>query len=97
MTRTKYTSRDFAAMIERFECDFNLAAEGESLADIQELIDKKDPKIMSDIDMLGELSFLLRSGYAEIVAKDSPEEEQNAEKQPAETEPDSSQEEMELG
>lgn len=57
----------FNSMIEAFECDFVLAKEGKYL--ISELENKlifKDEKLMADIDLLEELSYLLRYGKAEI-------------------------------
>ena len=62
----------FNGMIEAFECDFNLAVEGGyDLSDLDEIIkDKSDPrheKMLTDIDLLRELSFLLRNGKAEIL------------------------------
>lgn len=62
----------FKNMIEAFECDFDLAVEGRyDLSDLDEIIkDKSDPrheKMLTDIDLLRELSFLLRNGKAEIL------------------------------
>lgn len=54
-------------MLEAFECDFTLALEGEkSLAELDELIQDKDDQLIEDIELLKELSFLLRNGKAEI-------------------------------
>lgn len=64
MTKTN----KFNNMIEAFECDFDLAREGEKdLNELQELINKKDEKLLKDIDLLCELSYLLRYGKAEIM------------------------------
>lgn len=54
-------------MLEAFESDFNLALEGEKiLAELDELIQDKDDQLIEDIELLKELSFLLRNGKAEI-------------------------------
>lgn len=58
----------FNHMIEAFECDFNLAVDGEKdMQEIQDCIDQKDPKMLKDIELLQELSYLLRYGKAKIV------------------------------
>ena len=57
----------FNKMIEAFECDFNLALENKhSLSELDNRIKAKDEKILKDIDLLQELSYLLRYGKAEI-------------------------------
>lgn len=67
-----YTKTDkFNSMIEGFESDFNLAVKGFSdLSALDEIInDKDDPRherLLADIDLLAELSYLLRYGKAEI-------------------------------
>ena len=62
----------FIDMIEGFECDFLLVKDGrkEILPRLQELIDDRDERIMKDIDLLAELSWLLRNGQAEIILKE---------------------------
>lgn len=62
----------FTNMVEAFECDFNLAVDKHILlSKLDEIIkDKEDPrneKILKDIDLLSELSFLLRNGQAKII------------------------------
>ena len=62
MKTTKYNN-----MIEAFECDFNLALEGQRTLDILgDLIEDKNEGLLRDINLLQELSYLLRSGKAEI-------------------------------
>lgn len=57
----------FNAMIEAFECDFTLAKNRlQSLGSLDISIIDKDEKLMKDINLLEELSFLLRNGKAEI-------------------------------
>jgi hypothetical protein len=57
----------FNKMIEAFECDFNLALENKhSLSELDNRIKAKDEKILKDIDLLQELSYLLRYNKAEI-------------------------------
>lgn len=57
----------FNSMIEAFECDFALALEGaRSLGDLN----LKSERIKKDIELLEELSFLLRSGKAKIMVED---------------------------
>lgn len=62
----------FTDMIEAFECDFVLARDGkdEQLPQLQELLKKGDQRLLHDIDLLEELSWLLRNGRAEIVLKE---------------------------
>lgn len=62
----------FTDMIEAFECDFVLVKDGrkEIFPRLQELIDDRDERIMKDIALLAELSWLLRNGLAEIVLKE---------------------------
>ena len=61
----------FNLMIQTFECDFNLAEEGdyEIFQKLQDGIKKKQQRIMNDIHLLQELSFLLRYGKARIVVQ----------------------------
>ena len=62
MKTDKYTN-----MIEAFECDFTLAVEGNhSLTQLQTAIENKNENILKDIELLAELSYLLRHGKAEI-------------------------------
>ena len=59
----------FNNMISSFQCDFTLAKDEESdrrLADLDDLIEKKDENLLHDIELLEELEWLLRSGKAEI-------------------------------
>lgn len=62
----------FTDMIEAFECDFVLARDGkeEQLPQLQELLKKGDQRLLHDIDLLEELSWLLRNGRAEIILKE---------------------------
>ena len=58
----------FNSMIESFECDFNLALSGDkSLSELEVQIKNGDLRLLKDIALLSELSFLLRHGKAEIV------------------------------
>lgn len=54
----------YKSMIESFECDFNLARDGD--ADLSKL-NLKDYRISKDIDLLVELSYGLRNGKLKIV------------------------------
>ena len=57
----------FNNMIEAFECDFNLAVQGDhTLSELDKQIKEGDLKLLHDIDLLNELSYLLRHGKAEI-------------------------------
>lgn len=59
----------FNNMISSFQCDFTLAKEddnGRKLADLDDLIEKKDENLLRDIELLEELEWLLRNGKAEI-------------------------------
>ena len=57
----------FNKMIEAFECDFILAKNRQkSLGSLDISIFEKEEKLMADIDLLEELSYLLRYGKAEI-------------------------------
>lgn len=63
-------TKKYARMIESFECDFTLAVEqGEKygLDDLQVKIEHGDKKLLSDIKLLKELSYGLRSGKLKIV------------------------------
>ena len=55
-------------MIEAFECDFNLSQKGSfPLEYLQEKIDNKNERILNDIELLSELSFILRHNQAKIM------------------------------
>ena len=57
----------FNGMIEAFELDFTLAQNGErSLSELDKNIKNNDPKLIQDIELLKELSWMLRHGKAEI-------------------------------
>lgn len=59
----------FNHMISAFQCDFTLAKENDNdrkLADLDDLIEKKDENLLRDIELLEELEWLLRNGKAEI-------------------------------
>ena len=75
MSDKKNVTDKFKNMIEAFECDFNLAVEGHyDLSDLDEVIKDKSnlrhEKMINDIGLLCELSFLLRNGKAEIYLTD---------------------------
>ena len=56
-------------MIDVFSSDFVLAREHIQvfkLASLDEMIRKGDKELLKDIELLGELAFLLRTGQAEI-------------------------------
>lgn len=85
MNREDLTKK-YARMVESFECDFSLAVEqGEKygkygLDDLQVKIEHGDKKLLSDIELLKELSYGLRSGKLKIVKEpekggDPPSEE----------------------
>lgn len=53
--------------IEAFECDFNLIVdEKRTFADLDETF-TNNPRLYADMNLLCELSYLLRNGKAEIV------------------------------
>ena len=57
----------FNRMIETFECDFWGAKEKRrSLVMLDKLIENEDTTLLNDIDLLSELSYLLRNKKAEI-------------------------------
>ena len=58
-----HITEKFNQMIESFECDFALCV-------LQTAIDKKESHIIADIELLEELSFLLRHGKAVILISD---------------------------
>ena len=60
----------YAGMIESFECDFSLAVERGNeygLDDLQVKIEQGNNKLLSDIELLKELSYGLRSGSLKII------------------------------
>lgn len=60
----------YAGMIESFECDFNLAADpeaGRGLDELQLKIEQGDGRIISDIELLQELSYGIRHGSIKII------------------------------
>lgn len=60
-------------MIEAFECDFVLAKEDKYLiSKLESKLMFKDENLMADIDLLEELSYLLRYGKAEIHLVEEP-------------------------
>lgn len=64
----------FNKMIEAFECDFVLARDkGYSLTQLSQNIRRGNEKILKDIELLEELSWLLRNGQAEIFIKEQTE------------------------
>lgn len=55
-------------MIEAFECDFSLAVHNKKdIAELDSTIKNKDEKLLKDIELLKELSFLLRNNKIKIV------------------------------
>lgn len=73
MSREDVTN-NYAGMIESFECDFYLAVQqgkgcnfGYGLDDLQIKIEQGNKRLLSDIELLKELSFGLRSGTLKIV------------------------------
>lgn len=62
MKTNKYTD-----MLQAFVCDFRLAKEGKrSLSELDKLLQDKNSRISKDVELLDELSLLLRTGEAEI-------------------------------
>ena len=56
----------FTNMLEAFECDLRLAKDDRrSLSEFDKPLQDKDSKISKDLELLEELSFLLRNGKAE--------------------------------
>ena len=54
-------------MLQAFECDFTLALMGRRILTVLESsIADKDERLIKDIKLLQELSYLLRNGKAEI-------------------------------
>lgn len=65
-------------MLESFECDFAVAKDNPdkySLNNLQKLIESENHKILNDIDLLQELSFMLRHGQAQIITFEDIDEE----------------------
>jgi hypothetical protein len=57
----------FNSMITAFQADFGLALVGDNkLQELQRLIDKKDRRLLEDIDLLQDLEMGLRYGRIEI-------------------------------
>ena len=77
MKTDKYTN-----MIEAFECDLRLAKDSRhSLAELDVSLRENDSKISKDLELLEELSFLLRHGKAEInLVSDRSDESENTQK-----------------
>lgn len=70
----KDVTDEYRYMIEGFECDFNLAVEGDDILDtLQHLIETKNENMLKDIDLLQKLSYLLRNGKVKIVECDNGE------------------------
>ena len=68
----------YSDMIESFECDFSIAKDNPnkySLSNLQTMIDNEDEKILEDIKLLQELSFMLRHGQAQIITFEDTNEE----------------------
>lgn len=64
-------TKKYAHMIERFECDFSLAMDEEdnfTLNSLQSQIDQRNEQLISDINLMGELAFGLRTGDLKIVS-----------------------------
>lgn len=62
----------YAGMIESLECDFSLAMDPDGkhgLDDLQVLIEKHDERMLSDIELLQELSYGIRHGILKIIAQ----------------------------
>lgn len=63
-------TKKYAGMIEAFECDFNLALDAENgrgLDELQLKIEQGDSRLLSDIDLLQELSYGIRHGNIKII------------------------------
>lgn len=58
----------YSGMLQAFECDFNLALDGQrSLLELQEALNRKDKRVLRDIELLKKLSFDVRRGSVKIV------------------------------
>lgn len=69
-THAEDQTEKYAGMIEAFECDFNLALDeenGHSLDGLQLKIDQNDERMLSDIELLQELSYGIRHGSIKII------------------------------
>ena len=67
---TKKTTK-FDRMIEAFECDFSLIQQGEKrFAELDELMKDKRYSLAEHMDLMQELSYLIRHGKAEIYVKE---------------------------
>lgn len=69
-TQAEDQTAKYARMIEAIECDFSLAMEpenGHGLDDLQVKIEKGDGRIISDIELLQELSYGIRHGSIKIM------------------------------
>lgn len=63
-------TKKYAGMIEALECDFNLALDAESghgLDELQLKIEQRDGRLLSDIELLQELSYGIRHGSIKII------------------------------
>lgn len=64
-------TKEFKGVIESLECDFDLALQGEyKFSNLDDLLEKKDEKLMQDMQAIGKLSYLLRYGKARIVMEE---------------------------
>jgi UDP-N-acetyl-D-mannosaminuronic acid transferase (WecB/TagA/CpsF family) len=60
----------FNRMIEAFECDFALIEQGKmTFAELDRLLKDKSYSLVTDMDLMKELSYLLRHGKAEIYVR----------------------------
>lgn len=67
MSKVMTKTTKFDNMLQAFECDFDLALQGEkTLSELQANIANGDERILQDIELLKELAYLIRSGRAEI-------------------------------
>lgn len=68
----------YANMIEAFECDFSLATEPDTkygLDGLQVKIEKGDGRLLTDIELLQELSYKIRQGSIKIIEQAEKETE----------------------
>lgn len=66
----KDNTREYAKMLEAFECDFCLVRDNGQefgLDDLQAKIKNKDERILRDIELLEKLSFGIRHGNIRIM------------------------------
>lgn len=68
---TKYEKTEkYNRMIEAFECDFALIEQGKmTFAELDRLLKDKSYSLVTDMDLMQELSYLLRHGKAEIYVR----------------------------